>query len=278
MMIRCACPDCMSEGTIKTDLFRRGGRAAYLCEYHFREMRGYSEENHKRVGTDDKVTEFTFSFENETSASTEKARVELYNEHFMPSRDGTVDVEYKSPIYYGMNAMSKHAATIQHLIDDGELEINWRCGTHVHVGHKSMINAVTMSYIRRFYHSLFLPLSDEMSNNPEAVERLFGRPLNSWAEPIEADTDPERHTNFANTQHDWTLEWRVCKFVNNKQFMSAAKCCADMTGAIITNFLAHFNDEPTDKRRYPTIREYRKHKADVTAQKMVKIFRKYAGI
>ena len=49
-----------------------------------------------------------------------------------------------------------------------------------------------------------------------------------------------------------------------------------MVQAIVTNFCEHFNDEPKDKRRYATKTAYRKHKAQTTAKKLVKIFEKYA--
>lgn len=59
--------------------------------------------------------------------------------------------------------------------------------------------------------------------------------------------------------------------------MKAVHFCKDATTTIINNFIAHFNDEPKDKRRYPTITAYRKHKAQTTAQKLVKLFEKYTA-
>lgn len=277
MMIKCACKNCLSEGTVKTTAARRGERAVYMCAFHAESLLGYTTENTFRMGTE-KVNPFTYGVELETSFSTEKARAEILLDGYLPTSDCTVNVEYKSPIYNGLNAVTKHAATFGNLIDAGELSIGDECGTHFHVGHKTMINAETMGYIRRFYNSLFVPLSREMESHPEATERLFGRNFGHWAQPINMGTCATEHTNFVNTQHTYSLEWRIVKFRNADQFMNAARCCKAMTEAVVNNFVEHFNDEPKDARRYPTIRDYRLHKAQVAAEKIVKIFKKYAGI
>jgi hypothetical protein len=47
--------------------------------------------------------------------------------------------------------------------------------------------------------------------------------------------------------------------------------------AIAENFVKHFNDSDFDTRRYPTIKAYRKHKAEVTANKLVKLYEKYTA-
>ena len=177
-----------------------------------------------------------------------------------------------------MNAIVKHAKTIDNLIKSGDLIIGDECGTHTHVGHKTMINAETMQYIRRFYNSLFVPLSDMMMNNPEATEALFGRGFTYYASPINMSSEATAHVNFINTQHTYSLEFRLVKFVSYEQYVKVVHFCKDVTEAVVNNFVAHFNDEPKDARRYPTIRDYRLHKAQVAAEKIVKIFKKYAGI
>lgn len=277
MMIRCACKNCLNMGTVKTTAARRGERAVYMCDFHANRLLGYSTENDFRHGTE-KVNPFTYGVELETSFSTEKARAEILLDGYLPTSDCTVNVEYKSPIYQGMNALTKHAVTFGRLIDAGELKIGDECGTHTHIGHKTMINAETIGYIRRFYNSLFVPLSEAMERNPEATERLFGRGFTYYASPINMETYATEHVNFINVQHNNTLEFRLVKFVNADQYMNAVRCCKAITEAVVNNFVEHFNDEPKDARRYPTIREYRLHKAQVAAEKIVKIFKKYAGI
>lgn len=271
----CACTTCQNEGMVKLDSFRRGGRSIYLCSFHAENLESYSFENELTYGTD-KVNPWTFGQELETSFSTLKARVEIIQNGYVPTSDATVNVEYKSPIFQGLNAISKQSVTIERLINSGEMGIGLNCGTHTHVGHKTMINAETMGYIRRFYHSLFLPLSNEMRQNPELVEKLFGRGFGEWCMPISEYTDATAHTNFVNTQHTYSLEFRIVKFVNAAQYMQAVKFCRDVANAVVANFLEHFNDANIDSRRYPTMTDYRKHKASIAAQKMVKLFHKYA--
>lgn len=277
MMIRCCCPNCMNPGTVRSTSFRRGERAVFMCEEHAHDMMSYSTKNNSTHGTE-KVNPFTYGVELETSYSTEKARAEILQDGYIPTSDCTVDVEYKSPIYQGMNALTKHAVTFGRLIDAGELKIGDECGTHTHIGHKTMINPTTMEYIRRFYNSLFVPLSDEMKRNPEATERLFGRGFTYYAAPVNMESAATAHVNFINTQHGYTLEFRLVKFINADQYMNCVRCCKAITEAVVNNFVEHFNDEPNDARRYPTIRDYRLHKAQVAAEKIVKIFKKYAGI
>ena len=85
------------------------------------------------------------------------------------------------------------------------------------------------------------------------------------------------HCNFVNLQHDFTIEFRACKFINANQYMTAVKFNRDVVNAIIENFIKHFNDEEFDTRRYSTIKEYRLHKAQVTAAKLVKLWHKYTA-
>lgn len=272
----CACPGCTSNGTIKVDLFRRGGRSAFLCEYHANLERSYSTKNDERRGTV-KVHPYTFGIELETSRTSDKARLELLNDGFLPTSDGSIrGSEYKSNIYNGLNALSKHVATIGRMIDSDEMEIGNECGTHTHVGNRDMINPETMDYIRRFYHSLFVKLSDEMRRCPRETVALFGRNFTYYADSINEYSTPTDHTNFINTQHSYTLEFRLVKFISAKQYMQAVKFCAAATEAVVNNFVAHFNDHDFDRTRYVTIKEYRKHKADVAANKLVKLFHKYA--
>lgn len=279
----CMCNDCNAIGTIAIPVPDRGGRTGFMCEFHaYREL-GYSRENSFRYGKR-KVDPFTFSEEFETSRSTMVARGELMNFGFLPTEDSTVDVEYKSPIFEGLNAISKQCLSIEKLMRNGELVVDQTCGTHFHVGHAEHITPKTMRYLRRFNNSLFIPLSTAIMANQEKSAKLFGRKPNRWAEPITM-ADPAgdyegwrmKHTAMFNLQHDYTIEFRQAKFVNAKQYMNMVKFAKACTNAIIENFIKHFMDTEWDTRRYPTRTAYRKHKADVTAQKLVALYEKYTA-
>ncbi len=273
---KCNCKNCNNIGTHPIPLFKRGGRQAFLCDYHYSHNEGYYTKNNSKQGTT-KAHGFTYGVEFETSKSTPKARIEFTDIGYLPTHDATVNCEYKSPIMNGLNQLAKHTVTFERLINENDLEVNNECGTHLHIG-GSALNLENMQYIKRFYHSLFVPLSDKLANNPEATKALFGRSLNYWASPIHQGCSVEAHTNFINMQHDHTIEFRACKFVNAKQYMNAVHFCDEVVKTVLNNFVEHFNDEPKDKRRYATQTAYRKHKAQMTAKKLVKLFEKYSNI
>ena len=266
----------------KLELNDRGGRTAYLCSNCSNKwslMESYSTENSKTRGKGNRFND-SISYELETSFSTPQAWIELTHHDFLASRDSTVDIEFKTPIYNGKKALIKKAKTVQSLIDSNDLEIGRGCGTHIHVGtfnNEGILNPTTHEYVRRFYHSLYVPLSDYLVAHPQECKKVFGRSLvvGSYYQPIYNGCDELEHSNFINMEHSshscCTIEYRVCKFVNYTQFCNMVHMVVDMNHIVYSNFIEHFNDTP----KHGTIREYRKHKADVTAQKLIKCFQKY---
>ena len=279
----CMCKDCNSIGTVKVPIAKRGNRFGYMCQEHARRLEGYSVENGYRSGVR-KQAPFTFSMELEVSHASLKARGELIDFGFKATSDITVSAEYKSPIYEGLNAISKQCVSIEKLIVNADMRIGNECGTHFHVGHAEHINPATMRYLRRFNGSLFVPLSNAIMADPAKAARFFGRPVNSWCEPVTM-ADPSgdfpgchmKHSAMFNLQHNYTIEFRQAKFVSAEQYMNVAKFARDCVNAIIENFIKHFMDTEWDTRRYEKRTDYRKHKAQVTAQKLVKLYEKYSA-
>lgn len=257
----------------------RGQRGAYICDRCNTEIHSYYAENNELRGADT-VHPFTYGMENETTYSNAKCRSELYEYNMLPTSDCTVDVEYKSSIENSLKSFSHLWKVMDRLIADGDMEIGSTAGSHFHVGHRDL-NSETIGYVRRFYHSLFIPLSEAMKANDEATRELFGRGIDEynsegqcWARSIDERTNPLNHTNFINLQHDKTFEFRMAKFQNSKQYMRMAKFATKVTEIVMNNFVAHFNDNTFDTSRYNNITEYRKHKAQVAAQKIVKAYMK----
>lgn len=272
---KCAHPLCNNGATVKTTLYRRGERAVYLCEFHAYGKYAYHQmKNNLFVGTP-KADGFTVGLELETSFSTVKARAELMTEGYIPTADCTCDVEYVSPIMHGFNIIMKHAETIDALIKAREMKINFKCGTHTHIGNRMYINETTNGYMREYYRALFRPLSDEMRRRPDDVLAIFGRSFRTYAMPITAYSYASAHSNFINLQHDNTLEFRLCKFRTAEQYKFLVRMLKDITATVIENFIKHYNDE-YNTNEYTSIDEYRQHKAEVTARKLVKLFKKYS--
>lgn len=291
---RCGATHPVSVMTATTSA-KRGERSAYICERCATQNMYYHATNDKVLGTD-KANLVYVGIENETSFSDEYARNAQFEYGFIPTHDCSIHsdgygsrygsdrntCEYVSGLMKGLNRASKWALTCDKLISEGHMAINDSCGTHFHVSIDSMKNAqgekVYMGYIRRFYHSLFIPLNEAIASNPEAMHRVFGRGFGHYCEAIDRTASPEYNRYlWINTINDSNIEFRLNRFVNGKQYQNLMKMEVEMVKCIVTNFCEHFNDTDIDSRRYENMRVYRKHKAEVTAQKLVKIYWKYAN-
>lgn len=270
------CVKCGNVASVKLDLYKRGGRPAWLCDFCAYRRHDYHSDgatNFEVRGTD-KVQNITGGIELETSYSTLKARVELCDNGFIPTADSTVDVEYVSPIYKGFNALSKHLVTIERLINNGDLEINSSCGTHLHIG---TLTSESRSYIMRFYHSLFMPLQSAIDENENKSKQFWGRSFEYWCGRVSYCTDADEHRNFINMQHSKTLEFRMAKFKNAKQYMQVVHFCKWIYVTIQNNFISKFDNYQSSEKlqsKYPSERDYRKALAQRTGEKIAKKYRK----
>ncbi len=292
---RCGATHPVSE-MVGTTSAKRGERSAYICHRCATQNEYYHATNDKVLGTD-KVNAVFDGIEFECSYSDEYARNVMFEYGFIPTHDCSIQsdgwgarygsdrnaCEYVSGLMKGLNRASKFALTCDKLIADGHLKVNDSCGTHFHVSIDSMKDSngekTYMGYIRRFYHSLFIPLNEAMASNPEAMRRLFGRGFGHYCESIDRSASPE-HDRYLwiNVINNNNIEFRLNRFVSGKQYQALMKMEVEMVKCIVCNFCEHFNDTDIDSRRYANMRQYRKHKADVTAQKLVKIYKKYANI
>jgi hypothetical protein len=279
---------------IGTTSAKRGENSAYICMHCATHNDWYHTQNNTVLGTD-KVNRVFDGIEFECSFSDEYARNAMFEYGFIPTHDCSIHsegvgsrygsdgnaTEYVSGIMQGLNRASKFALTCERLITDGHLKVNNSCGTHFHVSVDSMKdehgNKTYMGYIRRFYHSLFVPLCNAMKDSPMATEKLFGRYFDRhYCLAINSGTYVNDRYNFINVVNDSNIEFRLNRFVTAKQYQAVMKMEVEMVKCIVTNFCEHFNDTDFDTRRYPNRTAYRKHKADVTAAKLVKLYEKYS--
>ena len=293
---RCTCCGTvmLTAEMVKTPMAKRGNGNAYMCQRCATQNEQYHTQSNKNRGTN-KVNKTLVGIELETSFSDEYARNTLFEYGLIPTHDCSLNsdeygsrygwdgstCEYVTGIIQGLNIPSKMAVTIEKLMQDEHLKINNSCGTHFHVSIDSMKNEygekVYMSYIKRFYHSLFIPLTEVMKANPETTKAIFGRYFDyHYCTEINQYSNVENRYNFINVTNDSNIEFRLNKYQNAKQFQNLMKMEVEMVQAIVTNFCEHFNDEKIDTRRYENIKAYRKHKANVTAKTLVNIFNKYA--
>ena len=275
-MPKCQCPNCSNLGKYSFPVRRRGNNNAYLCEYHKRSLESYYTENENRLGTP-KANGMTYSIELETMNPNFQARLELCLAGFLPTSDGTVDVEFKSPIYEGANAIKAFLPSIQWMLDNNLMVIDNNCGTHFHCGHHTYINGFYMEYIRRFYHSLFVPLCDAMMQNREKAASIFGRNFGEWNEPINTSCSAMNHTNFINVQHEYTLEFRSMFFKNDTQYSNGIDFCRKITEIVIKGFCMKL--ETMNLSSGQTLNGEQKaaikKATDKTAAKLVKLFNEF---
>ncbi len=280
----CQCPECNNRGVYKYAVRRRGGGNAFMCEFHRINNESYYDKNNIRVGKV-KAHKMTLGVEFETDFASEYARLEMMLQGFLPTHDGSIrGPEFKSPIMEGFNTIKAFIPTIQYLIDNGEMGLNYNysdewspsTGTHTHVGHHDLMNDKTMSYIRRFYHSLFLPLCNAMKEDGEKVKRIFGRDFVDYANSITSRTDATTHSNFINVQHSNTLEWRICVYRNAEQYAHCVDVVADMSSKVFNTFCAKVLEMGLIEGQILTAEQKAELKkaADKTAKQIVKVWEK----
>lgn len=281
---------------VRTTSAKRGERGAYICMRCASHNLNYHATNSAIVGTE-KANRVFVGIEYESSYSDEYARNAFAEYKFIPTHDGSLEsdgngcrygtwdrnsCEYVSGLMRGLNQASKFALTCDRLMQDGHLKVNGSCGTHFHVSVDSMKDAhgnkTYMGYIRRFYHSLFDALNNAVASDPEKAVAVFGRYFNHYAKQIASTSvsDNDRYL-WVNVTNDTNIEFRLNRFVSGKQYQNLMKMEVEMTKAIVTNFCEHFMDTEWDTNRYPTRTEYRKHKAEVTANKLVKLYEKFSA-
>ena len=264
---------CGIEGTNKTfhAVQTKNHGVIYMCPECYNKKRSYSTENSLLVNLAKKHG-FTYSFEMELSKHSDAfVRMLQYN-NFLPTSDCTVEIEYKSPIYQSLCGIRKLFRSMATELDNDYFD--YTCGTHCNIGHVDYINESTIQILGRFYHSLFVPMSQWLELNPLASVEIYGRQIGGWAQPITSSTNPYEHRNFINLEHDTHIEFRQCKFVNENQYVDCVQLNTKIVTAIINNFIMHFDSEDFDTRRYKNITEFRRHKASVTAKKIVALLEK----
>lgn len=159
--------------------------------------------------------------------------------------DATVMAEFPTGAFIGINSLSKLLDSFEKYGVLEALTNNANCGAHIHAG------CTCVEYVRQNYKALFKPLADHVSNMlVEARVKYFGSDFRTWAEYPDWE-DPEDHTNFINTQHQYTLEFRLPRCVNSKQFLQCVKAWRAVVCEINLNYKT---ESPTEiGRRLPEI-------------------------
>lgn len=209
------------------------------CSYE----RGYTTKNTQSRG---KPTQATFSIEFETSKRDDKL-LELIKYGFIGCSDSSIGGrEWKSQIYN--NKKSFHADCKK--LDKFKEFVGNDCGTHIHCGtkHKEIIQI--------YREEIFKPLLEEMENNIAKTRKFWGRYFSHYCERYIRNHDRFCAINVWSSVE--TIEYRLLKFKNAKQYIKVADFCIDTTKYI--NFCiskGDFNCEKAKKLGLNILKKYK---------------------
>lgn len=229
---KCKCPLCFNDA----DPLNGGERVAmpnqpngiWFCKWHnseYMDLYGYHEkrefiEKSFAHPTKDGVT---IGFELESVGRDAKVYHRLLNYGFLPTQDGTVDIEYISPVYASYKSLSKVIGYVEAVNNDPNFNFNVTskdCGLHTHYG----FNGERLDNILyKNYESVFRPLNDYICNmSSDKQVAIFGRSVGGWAVSCEWDY-PDAHKNMFNIEHLRTIEFRLFRFSNADNYLYYTK-------------------------------------------------------
>lgn len=138
--------------------------------------------------------------------------------NFIATEDGTVDVEFKSPVYNNCKPLVKILGGIEAMVNDGYINVESnRYGTHLHIGKYNNGVKATIS------DEDILAIESIILANPEKARRVFGRCIgdNGWCGRYDPDDETSHGGWF--TRRANTIEFRICRFKNAEQYLALAK-------------------------------------------------------
>ena len=168
----------------------------------------------------------------------------LVKNKFMATSDCTVDIEYKSPIYYSECPISKIVGGVEYMDKNPNYRFsvnNENCGIHTHFGFYD--NHFNFTRLAIHYEELFKPLCDAVDSLTDSQrESIFGRSYEGYASKCRFNY-PDRHENWINIQHRYTLEIRMPRFTSAVQYMRFLKTFKKIFKALNTFYINRGQNE-----------------------------------
>lgn len=197
----------------------------YVCPNCYHSMFERTSPNETVVGQPLKrLPSFSIEFEiarrdRTTMPVSELDRALLLLRHgFKRTYDGSVESEYKSPIYCTLRAARKPLVVMDSLAD----LVSDSCGTHLHVEcrHKELLEHIQ--------GEVFGPLLTHMLASAEETMGFWGRYFSSYATPFNRD----RYHCFSLESRHPTLEFRLPRFRSAEQYLRLIKFARSATAYI----------------------------------------------
>ena len=237
--VECGRLTCEAEGgkRVTTPAQRNG---VWVCADHRgkRNLRGYCEENTTRIGSGN-ADNISISLELESMGVSTHARAYLVGNKFIPTSDGTVDIEYKSPIYESEQPLAKIIGGIEYMDTNSNYHFkvnNDRCGLHTHFGF--IDNRYNFTHLYTDYGRLFSELDKIVRLlSDDDKKAIFGRSWGRYNQPIDVFF-PNKHENWINIQHNYSLEIRMPRFITAEQYMKFLKTFKKMFKALNTHYIS----------------------------------------
>lgn len=217
----------------------------WMCSAHRgkKNLNDYCDENTIRVGKGN-ADGISISIELESMGRSTSARAYFVKNHFLPTYDSTVDIEYKSPIYTSELPLAKIVGAIEYMNDNPNYQFsvnNENCGIHTHYGF--IDNHYDFRNLYEHYENLFKPLNDMIKNmSAEKREEIFGRDFENYNRSLSYSC-PDRHENWINIQHRYTLEIRMPRFTSAVQYMRFLKTFKKIFKALNTFYISRGRNE-----------------------------------
>ena len=186
----------------------------FVCPVCYHAFDHYSP-NEKIIGKPGKrLPPFSFEFEvacsNPLGERQELERAMLLIKYgFKRTYDGSVDDEYKSPIYSHIRDVRKPLSVMDSLSD----LVSDQCGTHLHVQchHKRLLKPLQ--------GEVFSPLLTQMLTDSLETTRFWGRYFCYHATPVNRD----RYHCFSLESSYPTIEFRLARFRSAEQYLRLIK-------------------------------------------------------
>lgn len=141
---------------------------------------------------------------------------------WIPTLDSTVWIEFKSPIYNGLNGYNKDSKAIAEIAQVARWSHMTDYGTHTNIGHTDF-SEYRMEILRQWRETLFGNLQTYLTTNTSRCKDIFGRCIGGWAGEMAGDYT--QHTCFINLQHKTWVEFRINKYISYSQDSYATKVC-----------------------------------------------------
>ena len=251
--------------TVPVFLAQKSGNGDYYCvECSY--IKDYCTKNEEKVHKGTKKRK-TYGFELESVKKSEEEYLNMLHEkyHLIPTHDGSLPengVEFKTPTYRSLLGLKKAFEGFYEWVDFSD----YRCGQHINIGDEVYINGYTMEGIRKNADTIFDKLKNYMKQNRVSTERICGRFFTDYASLYADYCD---HCCWINLSHQNRIEFRLSKFVTPKQYITLTKMWEEMLDCIINNYVKKYN---------PVHNTYNQRNANIVANKLVAIFKKYENL